>query len=137
MRALPSEGYCQDTVLTSAVILGGMGAAGVRVVTRGIETEDEMKVHHSGQTITELITAATMQTEAIQQRVVFAWGQALFTELYQVWTQLETEEAMAYEDKVTAQVHVLEDATASLEQLYSTMHRTSHRLKRHLQSMRP
>jgi hypothetical protein len=106
------------------------------VVTKELETEEKMKLHRSGQTIAELTTGATMQTEATQQRVVFAWGQTLFIELRRVWAQLESEEALAYEDKVAAQVHVLEDATASLEQLYYTLDRTSHRLKRHLHSLR-
>jgi putative transposase len=76
-----------------------------------------------------------MQTEATRQRVVFEWGQTLFTELRRVWAQLETEEALAYEDKVAAQVHVLEEATASLGQLYHTLGRSCRRLRRHLQSL--
>ena len=99
------------------------------------ETEEEMTRHSPGQTIAELTAAATMQTEATRQRVVFAWGQILFTELRRVWAQLDTEEALAYEDKLAAQVHVLEDATASLEQLYHTLGRSCRRLKRQLQSL--
>jgi hypothetical protein len=97
--------------------------------------EEEMKPHRPGQAIAELTAAATLQTEATHQRVIFAWGQILFTELHRVWTQLETEEALAYEDKVAAQVHVLEEATASLGQLYHTLGRTCRRLKRHLQCL--
>jgi hypothetical protein len=76
-----------------------------------------------------------MQTEATHQRVVFEWGQAIFTELRRVWAQLETEDALAYEDKVAAQVHVLEEATDSLGQLYHAVGRTCRRLKRHLHSL--
>ncbi len=94
-----------------------------------------MKRHSPGQAITELTAAATMQTEATHQRVVFAWGQVIFTELRRVWVQLDGEEALAYEDKLAAQVHVLEEATASLGQLYHTVGRTCRRLKRHLQSL--
>jgi hypothetical protein len=105
------------------------------VVTGVLETEEKMTRHNRGKTIAELTAAATMQTEATRQRVVFEWGQTLFTELRRVWAQLETEEALAYEDKVAAQVHVLEDATASLEQLYHALGRTCRRLTRHLQSL--
>jgi hypothetical protein len=95
-----------------------------------LEMEDAMTPHSPGQTI------ATLQTEAAQQRVVFAWGQTLFTELGRVWGQLDTAEALAYEEKVAAQVHVLEDATASLELLYDTLEGTCRRLRRQVQSLR-
>jgi hypothetical protein len=101
-----------------------------------LETEEEMTGHSPGQVIAKLTAAATLQTEATHQRVVFAWGQTLFTELRQVWAQLEIAEALAYEDKVAAQVHVLEDATASLELLYDALEGTYRRLRRHLQSLR-
>jgi len=48
-----------------------------------------MKGHSPGQALAELTTAATLQTEATHQRLVFAWGQILCTELRRVWTQLE------------------------------------------------
>jgi hypothetical protein len=91
--------------------------------------------HSPGQMSAELTAAARMQTEATHQRVVFMWGQILFTELRHVWEQLETEEALAYEDKLAAQVHVLEEATASLGQLYYTLGRSCRRLTRQLQSL--
>jgi hypothetical protein len=47
-----------------------------------------------------------------------------------VWSDL------AYEDKLAAQVHVLEDATASLELLSDALGGTCRRLKQHLQSLR-
>jgi hypothetical protein len=95
-----------------------------------------MKGHSPGQAIAELTAAATMQMEATHQRLVFEWGQILCTELRRVWTQLEREEALAYEDKLAAQVHVLEEATASLRQLHHTLGRSCRRLKRHLQALR-
>jgi hypothetical protein len=94
-----------------------------------------MTRHSPGQTSVELTAAAMTQTEAARQRVVFAWGQILFTELRRVWAQLDTAEALAYEDKLAAQVHVLEDATASLDQLSRTLGRSCRRLKRHLRSL--
>jgi hypothetical protein len=95
-----------------------------------------MNLQSPGQTMAELTTAATLQTEATHQRVVFACGQRIFIELYRVWAQLDTDEGLAYEDKVAAQVHVLDEATASLGQLYHSLGRTCRRLKRHLQSLR-
>jgi hypothetical protein len=77
-----------------------------------------------------------LQREAAHQHVVLAWGQALFTEVDRVWAQLETAESLAYEDKVAAQVHVLEEATASLALLSDTLDSTSRRLRHHLQALR-
>jgi hypothetical protein len=111
------------------------GSRGVGGMTGGLETEGEMTQHSPGQTRAELTAAATMQTEATHQRLVFMWGQVLFTELRRVWTQLDTEEALAYEDKLAAQVHVLEEATASLGQLYDTLGRSCRHLTRQLQSL--
>ena len=101
-----------------------------------LETEDEMTRHSPGQMMTELTAAATLQTEATHQHVVFAWGQTLFMELRRVWAQLESVETLAYEEKLAAQVHVLEDATASLALLSHTLGRTCRHLKRHLQALR-
>jgi hypothetical protein len=105
------------------------------MMTAGRETEDEMTRYRPGQTSAELTAAATLQTEATAQRLVFMWGQALFTELRRVWAQLDTEEALAYEDKLAAQVHVLEEATASLGQLHDTLGRSCRRFTRQLQSL--
>ena len=95
-----------------------------------------MTRHSPGQMSAELTAAATLQTEATNQRVVLAWGHTLFTALGQVWAQLETNESLAYEDKLAAQVHVLEDARASLGLLSHSFRRTSRRMRRHLQSLR-
>ena len=61
------------------------------MMTAGRETEDEMTRYRPGPTSAELTAAATMQTEATAQRLVFMWGQVLFTELRRVWAQLDTE----------------------------------------------
>jgi hypothetical protein len=83
------------------------------------------------------LTAATMlQREASHKRMVWAWGQTLFTEVHRVWGQLESAESLAYEDKVATQVHVLKDAAASLTSLSETLESTCHRHKQHLQSWR-
>jgi hypothetical protein len=94
-----------------------------------------MRRHKPGQTTAKLTAATTLQTEATHQRVVWAWGQALFTEVDRVWAQLDTAERLAYEDKLAAQVYVLEDASASLGLLAHRLRRTSRRLRRHLQSL--
>jgi hypothetical protein len=98
-------------------------------------TEDKITRHSPGQMIAELSTAAVLQTETTHQRIVLAWGQALFAELGRVWAQLDTDEALAYEDKLAAQVHVLEDATASLELLSDALGGTCRRMTQHLQSL--
>lgn len=90
-----------------------------------------MTPHSPGQTMAKLSAATMLQTEATHQHVVLAWGQPLSTELARVWGLLDTAERLAYEDHVAAQVHVLEDATASLAWLYSTLEGTRRRLKRH------
>lgn len=97
--------------------------------------ENEIRQYSSGQTITEMTVAATLQTETAHQRIVLAWGHTLFAELGRVWAQLDTEDTLAYEDKLAAQVHVLEDATASLELLSDALGGTCRRLKQHLQSL--
>jgi hypothetical protein len=94
-----------------------------------------MTRHSPGQMIAEMTVAATLQTETTHQRIVLAWGQTLFAEVGRVWAQLDTEDTLAYEDKLAAQVHVLEEATASLELLSDTLEGTCRRLKQHLQSL--
>ena len=76
-----------------------------------------------------------LQTEANNQRIVFAWGEVLFSEVDRLWAELDTSERLVYEDKLAAQVHVLEDASVSLGLLSQSLRRTSPRLKRHLQSL--
>jgi hypothetical protein len=100
------------------------------------ESEGEMIRHGSGETMATLTTAAILQREATDQHLVFAWGQALFKELDRVWAQPDAAERLAYEDKLAAQVHVLEDASVSLGLLAQSLRRTGHRLQRYLQSLR-
>jgi hypothetical protein len=45
--------------------------------------------------------------------------------------QLETHEAIAYEDKVQSQVNLLTEATGSLTHLHKTLGRFSQQLKTH------
>jgi len=64
--------------------------------------------------IAELTAAVAIQAEAAHQRLLFEWGQTVMTRLPWVWMQLEGHEGLAYEDKVAAQVRVLDEATTSL-----------------------
>jgi hypothetical protein len=98
--------------------------------------ENPMTRHSPEETLAALAAAATLQTDITHQRIMLAWGQALFAELGRVWAQLDTTETMAYEDQLAARVHVLDDATASLALLSHRLRRTSRRLARHLQSLR-
>ena len=100
------------------------------------ETEDEMIQHSLGQTRAMLTAAATLPREAIQRRIVFAWGEVLCIELTRVWGLLDTAERLAYADKLATQVHVLDDASVSLRLLAQTLKRTGRRLQRHLHSWR-
>jgi hypothetical protein len=104
-------------------------------MTSMLETEEAMKMHRPEEASTELTATATMQTEATDQGVVFAWGQIMFTELRRVWAQLDTADSLAYEDQLAAQVHVLKEATASVGLLHHTLRRAGRRLARHLQSL--
>jgi hypothetical protein len=98
--------------------------------------ENPMTRHSPEETIAVLAAAASLRAEIIQQRVVWAWGQALFAELGRMWAQLDAAETLTYEDQLAAQVHVLDDATASLALLSHRLRRTSRRLARQLQSLR-
>ena len=84
----------------------------------------------------ELTAAATLHTETTRQRLLLAWGQALCAEAGRVWAALDAEETLAYEEKLATQVHVLDDAAASLRVLSHRMARTSRRYRRHLRSLR-
>jgi hypothetical protein len=55
--------------------------------------------------------------------------------LLATWLQLDAHEALAYEDKVAAQVHLLEEATASLWDLHRMLVATRRRLQQHLRQL--
>ncbi len=90
-----------------------------------------MEAESAGAAIADLVEAAAIQDEVAQHRLALEWGQMVFARLLQVWTQLETYEAVAYEDKVAMQVRVLDDAAGSLHHLHKTLARTCRRLKAH------
>jgi hypothetical protein len=53
-----------------------------------------------------------------------------------MWKRLESVDTVAYEDKVAAQVQVLDEATASLWHLHKFLVRTNRTLKAHHQQLK-
>jgi hypothetical protein len=72
----------------------------------------------------------------LQQRLTLEWGQTLLNRLLATWLQLDAHEALAYEDKLAAQVRILEEATATLWDLLRTLAATRRQLHQHLQYVR-
>jgi nucleotide-binding universal stress UspA family protein len=91
--------------------------------------------HRAKSALAELVAAAAMQTKATHQDTVFAWGQTLLTKLRRVWAQFAIEGALAYEDKVAAQVRALEETIISLGQLSESLAPICRRLVRHQQAL--
>jgi hypothetical protein len=89
-----------------------------------------------GDPLADLSEAVAIQDELAQHRLVLEWGKELFERLLRKWIQLETHEGLAYEDKVTSQLQVLDEATASLWHLHNTLGRSIRVLKSHRQQLR-
>jgi hypothetical protein len=86
--------------------------------------------------IVDLRAAAAIQAEARSQHLLFEWGQTVMVRLRTVWEQIETLDTLAYEDKVTAQVRAMEEATSSLWHLHHSLVATRRLLKHHQQQLR-
>ncbi len=95
-----------------------------------------MKQHDVEHTIAELVEAAALQAEITQHRLALEWGQVVFTRAVQLWNDIEAHEALAYEDKVAAQVHMLDEAMGSLNRLQKTLAHTRCVLQRHRRHVR-
>lgn len=95
-----------------------------------------MKTHNLRHAIAELAEAAALQEEVAQDRLALEWGQLLFTQLVRLWDCIEGHETLAYEDKVSAQIRVLDEATSTLWRLHRTLAQTRHLLKQHQQNLR-
>jgi hypothetical protein len=95
-----------------------------------------MELQNAGQTVAELTEAAAIQAEITRDRLALEWGEIVVTRLLKVWKQLEGHESLAYEDKVAAQAHILDEATSSLWHLHKSLLRTSRRLKTHYQQVK-
>jgi hypothetical protein len=86
--------------------------------------------------IAELVEAAALQTEVAHQRLALEWGHMMLTHVVQLWDQLEALEAMAYEDKVTAQARMLDETTGSLWHLHQMLAHTRRVLQQHRRRLR-
>jgi hypothetical protein len=90
-----------------------------------------MQEHDAQSTIAALTAAPAVQMEAAGQHLHFEWGQVVLQRLHSVWRQLEVYEALAYEDKVAAQVRTLDEATDTLWHLHKALVATRRQLQRH------
>ena len=89
-----------------------------------------------GQTVADLTEAVAIQAEVAHDRLALEWGHIVVTRLLKVWKQLEAADTLAYEDKVAAQVHILDEATSILWHLHRALVRTNRTLKAHQQQLR-
>jgi hypothetical protein len=86
--------------------------------------------------IAELVEAAALQTELAHQRLAIEWGHMMLTHVVQLWDQLEALEAVAYEDKVAAQVRMLDETTGNLWRLHKMLAHTRRVLQQHRRRLR-
>ena len=89
-----------------------------------------------GRVVADLTEAAALQAEVAHDRLALEWAQIVVTRLLNIWKQLEGHETLAYEDKVTAQVRILDEATSSLWHLHKALVHTNRRLKAHQQQLK-
>jgi hypothetical protein len=98
--------------------------------------EKDMEQQSINQAVADLTEAVAIQAEVAHDRLALEWGHIVVTRLLKVWKQLEALDGLAYEDKVTAQVHILDEATSSLWHLHKALVRTSRTLKGHQQQLK-
>ena len=85
--------------------------------------------------IGELAEGVSLQAEISQQRLALEGGAVALTELVQAWERLETSEPLAYEDKVTIQLDLLQDAGSILKLLDTMLALSYHMLMVHRQHL--
>jgi hypothetical protein len=90
-----------------------------------------MEQQSVGQAVADLTEAVAVQAEVAHDRLALEWGHIVVTRLLKVWKQLEAHDGLAYEDKVAAQVRILDEATTSLWHLHRALVRTNRTLKAH------
>jgi urease accessory protein UreE len=95
-----------------------------------------MEQQSVNQAVAELAEAIVVQAEVAHDRLALEWGQIVVTRLLKVWKQLEAPDVLAYEDKVAAQVRIIDEATSSLWHLHRALVRTSRTLKGHQQQLK-
>ena len=88
------------------------------------------------QAVADLTEAVAVQAEVAHDRLALEWGYIVVTRLLKVWNQLEVPDGLAYEDKVAAQVRIIDEATSSLWHLHRALVRTSRTLKHHQQQLK-
>lgn len=98
--------------------------------------EKYLEQQRVGHVVADLTEAVAIQAEVAHDRLALEWGHIVVTRLLKVWKQLEAHDALAYEDKVAAQVHILDEATSSLWHLHKALVRTSRTLKAHQQELK-
>jgi hypothetical protein len=86
--------------------------------------------------IVDLVEAAALQTEVAHQRLALEWGHMMLTHVVQLWDQLEALEDLAYEDKVAAQLRMLDETTGSLWRLHQRLAHTRRVLQQHRRHLR-
>jgi hypothetical protein len=95
-----------------------------------------MEQHNHSHAVAALTEAVAIQAEVAHDRLTLEWGQIVLTRLLTMWKRLESVDALAYEDKVAAQVQVLDEATSSLWHLHKSLVRTNRTLKVHQQRLK-
>jgi hypothetical protein len=98
--------------------------------------EKDMQQQSVDQAVTELTEAVAVQAEVAHDRLALEWGHVVVTRLLKVWKQLEAPDGLAYEDKVAAQMLIIDEATSSLWHLHRALVRTSRTLKSHQQQLK-
>jgi len=88
------------------------------------------------QAIADLTEAVAVQAEVAHDRLALEWGHIVVARLLNVWKQLEAPDGLAYEDKVAAQVRIIDESTSSLWHLHRALVRTSRTLKGHQQQLK-
>ena len=95
-----------------------------------------MTAHTQQHAIADLVEAAILQEEFAQRRWALEWGERTFAQLVRIWNHIETHETLAYEDKVSAQIRVLDEATSTLWRLHKALVHTRRLLKQHQRDLR-
>jgi hypothetical protein len=95
-----------------------------------------MKQHSIEHAIAELVEASALQEEMTHHRLALEWGQMVFTRMVQLWNDIEAHESLAYEDKVVAQINMLDEAAGSLWYLQKMLTQSRRVLQRHRRHLR-
>jgi uncharacterized coiled-coil protein SlyX len=95
-----------------------------------------MRQHGFEHGIAELVEAAALQAEVTHHLLALEWGGMVFNRMVRLWNDTEAHEALAYEDKVAAQIHMLDEVSSSLSHLQKMLTRTHRVLQRHRRHLR-